>query len=173
MKPDDVLRAVAETGGVIGHVPRRHITTLSHDHPAHTIDSVMDHFQYCVDMVGLEHVAFRAGHPVRGSCRAGTRCSGNCSASAGWRSGPAFDPGGNTWTGWRTRPSVFGKHLWLAGQPRATPMTTSGAVLGGNIYRVLQSIWGRAVTGPGRSRGRGPLNWSGCATSTFTLVHTP
>ena len=42
MKPDDVLRAVAGTGGVIGMSAAPH-TTLSHDHPAHTIESVMDH----------------------------------------------------------------------------------------------------------------------------------
>ena len=57
MKPDSVLKAVAETGGVIGMSAAPH-TTLSHPHPRHTIESVMDHFQYCVDLVGLEHVAF-------------------------------------------------------------------------------------------------------------------
>ena len=57
MKPDDVLRAVAETGGVIGMSAAPH-TTLSAAHPLHCIDSVMDHFQYCLDLVGLEHVAF-------------------------------------------------------------------------------------------------------------------
>jgi membrane dipeptidase len=57
MKPDDVLRAVAGTGGVIGMSAAPH-TTLSAAHPRHSIDSVMDHFQYCIDLVGIEHVAF-------------------------------------------------------------------------------------------------------------------
>jgi membrane dipeptidase len=57
MKPDDVLRAVAETGGVIGMSAAPH-TTLSHNHPRHDIHSVMDHFRYCADLVGIEHVAF-------------------------------------------------------------------------------------------------------------------
>ena len=57
MKPDAVLRAVAETGGVIGMSAAPH-TTLSHPHPRHTLESVMDHFLYCVDLVGLDHVAF-------------------------------------------------------------------------------------------------------------------
>lgn len=57
MKPDDVLRAVADTGGVIGMSAAPH-TTLSAAHPRHTIDSVMDHFQYCLDLVGLDHVTF-------------------------------------------------------------------------------------------------------------------
>lgn len=57
MKPDDVLRAVAGTGGVIGMSAAPH-STLSHRHPRHSIESVLDHFRYCVDLVGIEHVAF-------------------------------------------------------------------------------------------------------------------
>src|SRR5690606_27124319 len=44
-------------GGVIGIEAAPH-TTLSRDHPRHSLDSVMDHFTYCVDLVGIDHVAF-------------------------------------------------------------------------------------------------------------------
>jgi membrane dipeptidase len=57
MKPDDVLRAIADSGGVIGMSAAPH-TTLSEAHPEHTIHSVMDHFLHCIDLVGIEHVAF-------------------------------------------------------------------------------------------------------------------
>jgi membrane dipeptidase len=57
MKPDEVLRGCAESGGVIGIEAAPH-TSLSHDHPLHSIDSVMDHFTYCVELMGIEHVAF-------------------------------------------------------------------------------------------------------------------
>jgi membrane dipeptidase len=57
MKPDDVLRAVADSGGLIGISAAPH-TTLSHAHPAHSIESVLDHFDYCVDLLGKEHVVF-------------------------------------------------------------------------------------------------------------------
>jgi membrane dipeptidase len=57
MKPDSVLKACAESGGVIGIEAAPH-TTLSHDHIEHSLESVMDHFQYCVDLMGIEHVAF-------------------------------------------------------------------------------------------------------------------
>jgi membrane dipeptidase len=57
MKPDEVILAMAQRGGVIGIEAAPH-TTLSKDHPAHTLDSVMDHFTYCVDLVGIDHVAF-------------------------------------------------------------------------------------------------------------------
>ncbi|GAA0912013.1 hypothetical protein GCM10009560_01960 [Nonomuraea longicatena] len=57
MKPDEVIRAVAERGGVIGLEAAPH-TTLSPGHPRHSLESVMDHFTYCVDLVGIDHVAF-------------------------------------------------------------------------------------------------------------------
>jgi len=57
MSTDDALRAVADTGGVVGMSAAPH-TTVSHEHPHHTIDSVMDHFLYCVDLIGIDHVAF-------------------------------------------------------------------------------------------------------------------
>ncbi len=57
MKPDEVLVACAEGGGIIGLEAAPH-TTLSAEHPRHCLDSVMDHFRYCVDLVGIEHVGF-------------------------------------------------------------------------------------------------------------------
>ncbi|HEX6682559.1 MAG TPA: membrane dipeptidase [Candidatus Limnocylindrales bacterium] len=57
MKPDAVLKAMAERGGVIGLEAAPH-TTVSKEHPRHSLDSVMDHFTYCVDLIGIDHVAF-------------------------------------------------------------------------------------------------------------------
>jgi membrane dipeptidase len=57
MKPDDVIKACAERGGVIGLEAAPH-TTLSKEHPRHSLESVMDHFKYVVELVGIEHVAF-------------------------------------------------------------------------------------------------------------------
>jgi membrane dipeptidase len=57
MKPDEVIRACASAGGLIGIEAAPH-TTLSPIHPRHSIDSVMDHFEYCADLVGIDHVAF-------------------------------------------------------------------------------------------------------------------
>ncbi len=57
MKPDEVITACAERGGVIGVEAAPH-TTVSRDHRRHTIESVMDHFTHCVDLVGIDHVAF-------------------------------------------------------------------------------------------------------------------
>ena len=57
MKSDEVILAMAERGGVIGIEAAPH-TTLSAEHPEHSLESVMDHFEYCIDLVGIDHVAF-------------------------------------------------------------------------------------------------------------------
>jgi membrane dipeptidase len=57
MKPDAVLRAMAAKGGVIGIEAAPH-TTLTRAHPEHSIESFMEHFEYCADLVGIDHVAF-------------------------------------------------------------------------------------------------------------------
>ncbi len=57
MKPDDVLMACAERGGVLGIEAAPH-STVSPAHPAHCLESVMDHFLYAVDLMGIDHVAF-------------------------------------------------------------------------------------------------------------------
>ena len=57
LKEDEVLKACAETGGIIGIEAAPH-STVSETHPRHSIDSFMDHFEYIVDLVGLDHVSF-------------------------------------------------------------------------------------------------------------------
>jgi membrane dipeptidase len=57
LKPDDVLRACAASGGVIG-ISASPYSTMSAAHPVHTLESVMDHFVYCAELVGIEHVTF-------------------------------------------------------------------------------------------------------------------
>ncbi len=56
MRDDGILRAVADTGGVVGIEASPH-TTLTERHPRHSIESVMEHVAYCVELVGVDHVA--------------------------------------------------------------------------------------------------------------------
>lgn len=57
LKPDEVIAACAERGGVIGIEAAPH-TTLTAEHPHHSIESIMEHFEYCVSLVGIDHVTF-------------------------------------------------------------------------------------------------------------------
>jgi len=56
-KPDDALRACAEKGGVIGIEAAPH-TTITKTHPKQNIESVMEHFEYIANLVGIDHVGF-------------------------------------------------------------------------------------------------------------------
>lgn len=57
LKDDDTIRACAEKGGVIGIEAAPH-TTITKNQPRHTLDSFMEHFEYCANLVGIDHVAF-------------------------------------------------------------------------------------------------------------------
>lgn len=57
LSPDEVLKACAQRGGVIGIEAAPH-TTLTKNHLKHSVDSYMEHFEYIVDLVGIDHVAF-------------------------------------------------------------------------------------------------------------------
>jgi membrane dipeptidase len=57
MKPDHVIKACAEKGGVIGIEAAPH-TTLTKKHIEHSIESYMEHFEYIANLVGIDHIAF-------------------------------------------------------------------------------------------------------------------
>lgn len=57
MMPDAVIQNCAAKGGIIGIEAAPH-STLSEEHLQHSIDSIMDHFTYCVDLVGIDHITF-------------------------------------------------------------------------------------------------------------------
>lgn len=57
MVADEDLHALAEKDGVIGVEAAPH-TTLTMSRRRHSIDSVMEHFEYIADLIGIEHVAF-------------------------------------------------------------------------------------------------------------------
>lgn len=136
MKSDDVLRAIADTGGVIGISAAPH-TTLSATHPLHSIESVMDHFRYCVDLVGIEHLAFGPDTLYGDHVQLHTVFADLL--GAGLRSGPSYEK----------VPFVDGLENPTENFPNiCTWLVREGfsdndirAVLGGNIMRALGEIW--------------------------------
>lgn len=55
-QPDHVFEAVAETGGVIA-IEGAHSTRIE-GVEGHTLEGMMAHFEYVVDLVGIDHVTF-------------------------------------------------------------------------------------------------------------------
>jgi membrane dipeptidase len=137
MKPDAVLKAVAETGGVIGMSAAPH-TTLSAAHPRHSIESVMDHFRYIVDLVGIEHVAF-GPDTLYGDHVQLHKVFGHLLGISRVTTGPAFDP--VTYVDGLENPTENFANIcgWLV--KNGFDDESMRAVLGGNIYRALQAIW--------------------------------
>jgi membrane dipeptidase len=137
MKPDDVLRAVAGTGGVIGMSAAPH-TTLSGDHPRHTIESVMDHFSYIAGLVGIEHVAF-GPDTLYGDHVGLHRVFGHLLGIGRATSGPPFER--VEYVDGLENPTENSANIcgWLV--RHGYDDDSIRAVLGGNIYRALQSIW--------------------------------
>ncbi|MGH3490464.1 MAG: dipeptidase, partial [Actinopolymorphaceae bacterium] len=137
MKPDAVLQACAERGGVIGIEAAPH-TTMSAAHPRHSLDSVMDHFTYCVEKVGIEHVAFGpdtlfgdhvglhavfAGHVSFDAIQAGKTYEKVEYVDGLENPGECF-------------PNIVG---WLVSHDYSDDEIR--AVIGGNILRVLEEVW--------------------------------
>jgi membrane dipeptidase len=57
LKPDEVLEAIARSGGFVGIEAAPH-TTLVEGNPEHSIDTIMAHFEHCVRLIGVDHVTF-------------------------------------------------------------------------------------------------------------------
>jgi len=57
LKTDEVIKACADKGGVIGIEAAPH-TTLTKNNTNHSIDSFMEHFEYIKDLVGIDYVSF-------------------------------------------------------------------------------------------------------------------
>ena len=57
LQSDEVLKACAEKGGVVGIEAAPH-TTITEKTRTHGLDSYMEHFEYIKDLVGIDHVAF-------------------------------------------------------------------------------------------------------------------
>jgi len=55
--PDSVIEACGQAGGVIGIEAAPH-QTITVNHTEHTIDAMMEHFEYVKDLVGIDHITF-------------------------------------------------------------------------------------------------------------------
>jgi len=135
MKPDSVIRAVADTGGLIGLEAAPGSTRTRPDSPEHNLDDVMRHLEYIAELVGIEHVAlgpdtFFGDHV-------------NLYRVAGWK--PSSVPDG--------APTLDIEQVSGMDNPQEAPVQTAAwllahgwnrsdvvAVLGGNAVRVMSRL---------------------------------
>jgi membrane dipeptidase len=98
----------------------------------------MDHFLYCAELVGIEHVAF-GPDTLYGDHVALHRIFAHLLSLGSATSGPDFDPVAYV-DGLENPTENFANICrWLVGH--GFDDETIRSVIGGNIYRVLRSIW--------------------------------
>jgi membrane dipeptidase len=55
MFPDEVINALGERGGIMA-IEAAPNMTVTEKHPLHSIESFMEHIEYCIDLIGIDHV---------------------------------------------------------------------------------------------------------------------
>jgi membrane dipeptidase len=139
LKPDHVIKACAERGGVIGIEAAPH-TTITRNHPRHSIESVMEHFEYCVDLVGIDHVTF--GPDVLFGDHVGLHDTLtealSLSASKGKQPYPKVDFVDGLENPAEAFPNIV---RWLVKHNYSDDEIAK--VIGGNTMRVLEQVWAR------------------------------
>lgn len=139
LKPDHIIKACAERGGVIGIEAAPH-TTISQKNPKHSIDSFMEHFEYCVDLVGIEHVTF--GPDVLFGDHVGLHKALSATLSLGASKGKHPYPQVEFVDGVENPAEAFPNIVrWLVKHNYSDEEIAK--VIGGNTMRVLEEVWVR------------------------------
>lgn len=141
MKPDALIKAAADRGGVIGLEAAPH-TTLSSAHTSHTIESVMDHFTHLVDVIGIDHVAF--GPDTLFGDHVGLHDAFSANLSISQAHGTAANaveyPRVEYVDGLENPAECFYNIIgWLVSHDYSDDEIRK--VVGGNIIRVLEEVW--------------------------------
>ncbi len=139
LKPDDVIVACAEKGGVIGIEAAPH-TTITRAQPRHSIESFMEHFEYCVDLVGIDHVAF--GPDVLFGDHVGLHTTLSEALSIGASRGHLEYPRVEWVDGLENPAEAFPNIVrWLVKHGYSDDDIAKA--VGGNVMRVLDEVWVR------------------------------
>lgn len=137
LKPDEVIKACAAKGGVIGIEAAPH-TTISEKNPRHSIESFMEHFEYCVDLVGIDHVAF--GPDVLFGDHVGLHNTLSAALSIGASRGNLPYPKVEWVDGIENPAEAFPNIVrWLVKHGYSD--ADIAKAIGGNIMRVLKEAW--------------------------------
>jgi len=123
---DEQLQAIADTGGVIGVLSSTHLPD---------IDTYMEHFEYLVDLVGIDHVAFGpdvlyGDHTALLEVLAAFH---GIELPASTMETPYVEGLENPTEAWTNIPR------WLVKEGYSEDAIEK--VLGGNVLRVLEAVW--------------------------------
>ena len=137
MKTDETLKKMAEKGGVIGVEAAPH-TTQVQGRP-HDLDAVMKHVEYCIDLIGVDHVGLGPDTLFGDHVGLHSAFAVQLSLSAIRDSGPSYTPvkyvDGMENPGEAMRNAV----RWLVKHGHTD--TDIAKIAGRNALRVLKETW--------------------------------
>ena len=135
---DETLKAIAAGGGVIGIEAAPH-TTITYNHRTHDIDSIMEHFEYVANLVGIDHVCF--GPDSNFGDHAGLHRIFAKFLSTGQTKNLEDDYPRVEYVKGMENPREASKNMvrWLVAHGYGDEDIAK--VVGGNILRVLKQVW--------------------------------
>lgn len=132
LKTDELLRAVAGTGGVIGIEASPHTTSIA-DVPQ-SLETVMAHAEFCIDVMGIDHVAFGPDTFFGDHVELHRRYAGNLNTG----DEPDFIEIDHV--AGLENPSEFPNLVrWLVAHGYTDEQI--GKLAGGNVIRALRDVW--------------------------------
>lgn len=138
LKPDNVIKACAAKGGVIGIEAAPH-TTLTKNHLQHNLEGFMEHFEYIKDLVGIDHVAFGPDALYGDHVGLHHAFASNLSITSSHEGTADFEE--VPYVKGIENPTEASINIarWLVKHNYSDEDITK--VLGGNIIRVLKEVW--------------------------------
>ena len=143
MAPDDVMKACAAKGGVVGVEAAPH-TTLTEAHSRHSIESYMEHFEYIKDLVGIDHVGFGPDTVYGDHVGLHRTYKANLSINSAHKgkggSGPGYEE--VEYVRGLENPTEGSHNIlrWLV--KHGYSAEDIGKVVGGNALRLFAEVWG-------------------------------
>lgn len=136
-KSDDELKAIADTGGVIGVVSVPFFIT---DNGSPTIDAMLDHIDYIADLVGWQHVAIGTDYPLQAPIEIAMKLTGPAlNHDLGFRPEDNLDPSKSTlgFEDYRDLPNITRGLV-----KRGYSDEQIAGILGENALRVFAAVCG-------------------------------
>jgi len=145
LAPDDVLLACARKGGVIGIEAAPH-TTITRTTRRHGLKSYMDHFEYTVELVGIDHVGFGPDTLFGDHVGLHRLYAGNLSLKESRGGSAAADDRAFEEVAWvegleNPTEGSFNIIRWLVKHGWSDDEIET--VIGGNALRLLDQVWAR------------------------------
>jgi membrane dipeptidase len=135
---DEAIKAIAAGGGVIGIEAAPH-TTITYNHRTHDIDSIMEHFEYVANLVGIDHVCF--GPDTNFGDHAGLHRVFAKFLSTGQTKNQTDEYPRVEYVKGMENPREASKNMvrWLVGH--GYKEADIEKVVGGNVLRVCKQVW--------------------------------